>query len=45
MSESRVKFEADKIYHPHLTNDQSLLEIEKNRRESIKSDAEKHENN
>ena len=44
MSNTRVEFEADKIYHPHLTNDESLLEIEKNRRKSTRSDAEKHEN-
>jgi len=44
MSESRVKFVADKIYHPHLTNDQSLLDIEKERRKRARSDAEKHEN-
>ena len=44
MSESRNGFVKDKIYHPHLSNDQSLLKIEKDRRKSIKSDAEKHEN-
>ena len=44
MSESRIGFVKDKIYHPYLSNDQSLLKIEKDRRKSIKSDAEKHEN-
>ena len=44
MSESRVKFEADKIYHHNLTNDEKLLEIEKKRRKSTRDNAEKHEN-
>ena len=44
MSESRVKFEADKIYHHNLTNDEKLLEIEKKRRNSTRDSAEKHEN-
>tara|TARA_A100001388_G_scaffold246533_1_gene205595 strand:+ start:1905 stop:4223 length:2319 start_codon:yes stop_codon:yes gene_type:complete len=44
MSDSRIDFKPDKIYHLHLTNDEKLLEIEKQRRKSTRDNAEKHEN-
>ena len=44
MEESRISFEEDKIYHPNLTNDDTLLKNEKTRRKNASTPHEEHEN-